>query len=260
MTAKQIEAVEAIETDGMDSGLDTKPSSPNAPLAGDGGRTRSFSIGRENVQLPADIPEPNDLVRAVFATHEKAEALLFVFNSTALYLLPWSCRNGGVAGYEQELDTFHVRPVEVRPDEVRTLIAECDPNPVELSDTPAWLLVDAGVEEVRVTWHARVRWGERVAPSPDPAPKIRDAWRRGVSIGVDHGTGRYYPPENVVLVAVDDPPQVTTVYEPETWSDLGTDHLVDCPHCGELCDPAAPDSCACCEGPVCPWCKGTVAN
>lgn len=221
----------------------------------------SFPVGEDEVAIPDDIPGENDVVRAVFTAYDGAGALEFLVAGQVVYLLPWAARRGGVAGYEQALDTFRVRPVEFSADEVRVLLEQHRPREVALANTPAWLLDDRGVEDVRVSWHARVRWGERVAPSPDPAPAIRDAFEDAVSVGIDRAHGRYYAPENIVLAYVYDhgTPVVTTVYQPDDVQELGADHLTECPQCDELYDPGNQQNCTCCGGPICPWCGETVA-
>jgi hypothetical protein len=221
----------------------------------------TFAIGSEEVALPEDIPGKNDAVRAVFSAYDGAEALQFFVGQKIVYLLPWAARQGGVAGYEQVVDSFCVRPVEYTPNEVCKLLDQHRPRRVPLANTPAWLLDDRGGKDVHITWHARVRWGERVSPSPDPAPAIREAFEDSVSVGIERSHGRYYAPEDVVLAYVyrDRTPVVTTIYHPDTVQELGADHLTECPQCGELYDPGNHQTCTCCMGPVCPWCGDTVA-
>mgnify|MGYP000654590151 CR=1 FL=1 len=209
----------------------------------------AFGVGASQVTLPSDLPDPNPLVRDIFGKHDDAEALEFFVGEEVVYLLPWAARHGGIAGYRQSMDTFHVRPVEFTPDEAKALLETHSLRAVALANTPAWLLDDRGVDDVRVSWHARVRWGERVKPSPDPGPAIREAFTRGVSVGIDRGRGRYYPPAGIIAAYArpSDTPIVTTVFEPTNIDDLGVDHLVECPRCGDLHDPGTSTS-------VCPWC------
>jgi len=218
----------------------------------------AFGLGTSEVALPSDLPDPNPLVRDIFTEHDGAEALEFFLDEEIVYLLPWAARHGGIAGYRQSLDTFHVRPVEFTPDEARGLLEAHSARSVALANTPAWLLDDRGVDDVRVTWHARVRWGERVEPSADPGPSIRDAFEAGVSVGMSRGRGRYYPPADVIIpyVLSHGTPVVTTVFEPNDIEDFGADHLVECPHCTELYHPGDHSDCS---ARVCPWCHETLS-
>lgn len=229
----------------------------------DGNDVEAFTAGDDRVALPDDLPGANDVVRAVFTTYEAAGALEFLLGQKVIYLLPWAARRGGVAAYEQHLNTFRARPVELTADEVESLLKNHRPREVSLANTPAWLLDDRGVDDVHVSWHARVRWGERVNPSPDPGPAIRDAFEDAVSVGVagDGVHGRYHGLKDLLFVYVYDrsTPVVTTVYHPDDVQDLGVDHLVECPQCDELYDPGNQQMCTCCAGPICPWCGETVA-
>ena len=223
---------------------------------------RTFSLGHSEVRVPADIPNQSDVVRALFNRYTDAEALKFVVgNQTVVYLLPWGARKGGIAGYEQTLETFEVRPIEFTPAEAREFLDQHSPRPVPLASTPAWILHNRGIESVKVSWHARVRWGERVRPSPDPGPAIREAFEDAVNVGIDHSYGRYYPPEDVIFAYVfdDGTPLITTVLEADQVDDPGNDHLVQCPSCTELYDPSDPSECGDCGAVVCPWCNETVA-
>jgi hypothetical protein len=243
------------------SRADDQTTHPDAGGGIDAEGVRSFALGDTEVTVPADIPDQNDVVRAVFGTYDGEALKLLVGDQTAVYLLPWGARRGGVAGYEQMLGDFQVRPIELSPDQVRELLDRHSPRPVALASTPAWVLYDRGVENVKVSWHARVRWGERVRPSPDPGPTIRDAFEKGLSVGISHSYGRYYPPEDVVLAYVydDGTPLVTTVLQMGQVDDLGDDHLGQCPSCSEPYDPSEPAECDDCGAGVCPWCSESVA-
>lgn len=211
-----------------------------------------------DVELPDDLPGRNDLVNAVFAHYHDAGALELLDRDRVLYLVPWGNRHSGIAGYEQSLDDFEARPREFTPAEVRGLLEAHHARPVPLAATPAWVLDPRGAEDVRVSWHARVRWGERIHPTPDPGPAIRAAYREGVNVGIKGGHGRYYAPEDVLLTAVYDhgTPLVTTVFQPEDFDRYGTEHLAECERCEDVYDPSAQTQaeCECCGGRVCPWC------
>lgn len=223
-------------------------------------RVEEASSAEEPFVLPADLPGDNDMTRVLSSVYDDAEALELLIEERVVYLMPWAARNGGVAAFEQDLETFHVRPREFTGNEVRRLLEAHTPRPVPLLATPAWILTERE-EGPRVSWHARVRWAERIDEVADPAPRIREAYQQGLSVGIDRGHGRYYPPEDVVLCAVYDhgEPLVTTVYHPADVNDLGADHLTNCAGCGELYDPGDRQYCSCCGGDVCPWCSETVA-
>lgn len=201
--------------------------------------------------LPDDLPGENDVVRALFHDRDQ-EALEFLVEDSILYLAPWCARNGGVAGFEQDADTFAVRPVEFTADEVRELLEVHVPSEVPLHATPAWLLSPESGEP-SVSWHARVRWAERVKADADPAPAIREAWRDGLQVGVPRGYGRYYPPADVVVCYVgstyDDPITVTTVLDVEDVradEEIGADHLATCDVCSGWWNPQETETCVWC--------------
>ncbi|WP_363463585.1 hypothetical protein [Halogeometricum borinquense] len=223
-------------------------------------RVEDASSAEETFELPGDLPGENDMTRALFGVYDDAEALEVLVEGSIIYLMPWAARDGGVAAFEQDLETFRPSPREFTGDEVRRLLEAHIPRSTSLLATPAWLLTERG-DGPKVSWHARCRWNERIEQVADPGPNIREAYRRGLSVGVDYGHGRYYPPEDVVLCAVHDhgEPIVTTVYQPDDVRDLGADHLTECAQCSEPYDPGNQQNCTCCGGPVCPWCRETVA-
>ena len=204
--------------------------------------------------LPDDLPKPNDAVRMLFAGRD-AEALEILVEDEIVYLLPWSARRGGVAGYRQDAESFDVWPVEFTVTEIEELLADHAPTGVSLVSTPAWLLTPRD-EGPPVSWHARCRWAERIEPSPDPGPRIREAWENGLQIGVPRGYGRYDPDTNVVVCyngsTYDDPAAITTVYPLDADAhvhDLGVDHLQRCDVCGGLWNPHEGDVCRRCRAP-----------
>lgn len=219
-------------------------------------RAAAASSAEETLDLPADLPGGNALTRAVF---DGAEALEILVEDSIIYLMPWGARDGGVAGFEQDLETFQASPQEFTGDEVRRLLEAYNPRRTSLVATPAWLLTERG-DGPKVSWHARCRWSERIERAADPGPSIREAYQQGLSVGVEYGHGRYYPPEDVVVCAVHDHGEgfVTTVFQPNTLRDLGTDHLTECVQCGDLYDPGDQETCSCCGGGICPWCREPV--
>jgi len=210
---------------------------------------REFSIG---AQLPDDLPGANDAVRMLFAGRD-AEALEVTDGNEVVHLLPWAARHGGIAGYRRDAETFDVRPAEFTVTDVQELLDDRPPREVALTSTPASVLTPRE-RGPPVSWHARCRWGERIYPSPDPAPDIRQSWENGVQIGVPRGYGRYDPDRNVVICytgrTCDEPDRVTTVYTLDAAGDvhdLGVDHLQQCDLCGELWNPQKADVCQRCR-------------
>lgn len=202
-------------------------------------------------ELPDDLPGENDVVRALFHGHE-GEAFEVRVGDTLVYLLPWAARDGGVAAFEQNAETFEAWPTEVTGDEVRELLQEHVPRAVSLTLTPAWLLRSER-DGPPVSWHARVRWAERVASRIDTAPAVREAWRNGLQVGVPRGYGRYYPAADAVVCYVgsryDDPDVVTTVLavdDVEGDEEIATDHLSTCRECEGLFNPYETEGCSWC--------------
>lgn len=74
-----------------------------------------------------------------------------------IYLFPWAARSGCIAGYEQDLENYRARPVKITAVTVREHLEELRPREISLATTPAWLLDGSSEQDVRVTWHARVR-------------------------------------------------------------------------------------------------------
>ena len=204
--------------------------------------------------LPDDLPGANDIVRILFAGRD-GDALELLVGDTLVYVLPWAARHGGVAGYVQDAETYAVWPVEFTVDDVERLLAEHRPHEVSLLKTPAWLLSPRKTGPP-VTWHARVRWAQRVEPMADPGPRIREAWQNGLQIGVSRGYGRYDPATNVVVCyngsTYDDPAAITTVYPLDESADIhdhGLDHLKRCDVCDGLWNPLEADVCRHCSVP-----------
>lgn len=212
-------------------------------------------------QLPSDLPGENDITRALFHLHDEGEALEVVDGERVVYLMPWCARNGGVAAFEQHVEAYDGYPIELEADEVRRLLERAHARVVPVMATPAGQLSqrEGGPH---VSWHARVRWSERVSSTTDPAPEIREAYQQGVSVGVGRGHGRYHAPKNVVLCAASghDEAVITTVIQPDdVQEEFGADHLKECPSCDEIYDPGDRASCGCCGAPVCPWCDDSLA-
>lgn len=203
-----------------------------------------------STDIPSSVPGSSDVVRALFHYREDV-ALEFLLEDDDVYVLPWSARRGGIAGYRQSTDTLRARPVEFSQDDVQQLLTRHAHREVPLAATPAWLLQEDS--EPPVSWHARVRWAERVEEMTDPAPAIRQAWRDGFQVGVPEGYGRYYPPADVVVCyfghSSEEPTMITTAIDVEDIQEndkIGADHLEHCDVCPGAWNPQQTDAC--------PWC------
>lgn len=215
---------------------------------------------RPETTLPDDLPDGNDLTRGLFAAYPEGEALEFVKKDRIIHLLPWSARNGGVAGFIQDLETYRPRPAEFTGSDVSRLLKEQAPRMVSLLSTPAWVFTERE-QGAKVSWHARCRFAERIEPLADPAPRIREAFEQGVPVGIEgRGKGVYYPPDDLVIAYVGtiDDPVVTTVYRPDEGGSLATGHLKNCPSCGQLYNAPTGTDCSCCGGSICPWCGESI--
>lgn len=241
MTSKRNPPSSGQESGGIDYRSHTSGAASGAP------RVEETRATREQ-RLPDDLPGESDISRALFHGRDDATAVELLAEGRVVYLMPWAATDG-IAGYEQDPSTFEARPVEYTGAEARRLLEERRPRTVPLQRTPAWLLDEFDGDGVNVSWHARVRWNERVEQLAAPAPRVREAYRSGVSVGVDYGHGRYHAPTGAVLAAVyrDDHPLVTTVFPPSALESVGSDHLTECERCGELYDPGNTTACNWCS-------------
>lgn len=177
------------------------------------------------------------------------EAVEIYDRCSVWHVLPVDARNNCIAAYRTSLETGDVYPLELPTHAARRLSRTRETRGVMLSATPARHIDTGGIP---VSWHARVRWAQRVAPCAEPATHIRRAFRRGIAVGVDRGGGRYYSPADAVVTYVgpdDDPTVVTTVLPAADTSEFRTDHLLRCEVCRQLFNPQ--------NGPDCKWCGTT---
>lgn len=88
--------------------------------------------------------------------------------------------------------------------------------------------------------HVHARWFQR-ATNPDPCMsgpevdrQIKRLWCEGIPVGrkgVDCGSWRLYPPQDVLIAERDGYIKTILLRPPD--DELTTDHLVECPDCGE---------------------------
>ena len=188
------------------------------------------------------------MVRAVFYERPADTALELFHDGKIVYLLPAPARRDGLAGYEQDPETYEARPVEFTGTEVRRLLEAHVPREVPLGHTPAWVAEAApGAEQVKVTWHARVRWADRFETTIDPRPAIVEAVEEGITVGIDRGRGYFHAPTGAVVATIEtSPPTVTTVFELDRERH-GADHLTECERCELLCLPTPTLDCNWCD-------------
>lgn len=149
---------------------------------------------------PEFIPSP--LVRAVFDGTEQGTALRCETETGPITLLPWSSSEGRVAGYRSTTSGDRV-PAEFTAKELYELLRETPPREIPLDDTAAsTLLGHPGERDVAVSWHARVRWAERVSPDTYPEARIREALKESVRLARNQG---WYHPEYDVRIPLKGP-------------------------------------------------------
>lgn len=150
--------------------------------------------GRFGHALPPEFIESN-LVRIVFNDTEPGTALRLDADCGAVTLLPWSSSQGKIAAYgpgERE----DVVPIELGAKALREFLDENDTASVPLEETSArHLLGTPAPRDVAVSWHARVRWAERVQEETHPAPSIHAALEEAVELARHQGW--YNPALNV---------------------------------------------------------------
>lgn len=195
-------------------------------------------------ELPNGIhTDPDELGRVLFDQYPDAGALEFLVDGeTVLYVLPWQSGGPTLAGYEQELPSFSPRPVEVTHDRVRELLQDHRPRSVSVTETPAWVLAPTG-RETRVTWHARVRYADRIEPMADPAPDILDAYDRAGYCSHPRlvNCRSLYDPTTDLVILVDrsrgrEHEKIVSVATTDEY-DVERQHWRDCPSCGTEYDP-----------------------
>jgi len=130
---------------------------------------------------------PSTLVRVVFDGTEPGTALALETSEGPLTLLPWSSSQGRVAGYGVS-ETGETIPVELGAKALRRVLDQNETRTVLLEKTPAQALLGSpGLRDVAVSWHARVRWAERVQEETHPAPSIHTALTDAVELSRHRG-------------------------------------------------------------------------
>jgi len=214
-------------------------------------RERQSETTQELQLTIPDSLQPNALSRRVFHNRpeETALELLDAKTETLTYILPWGSASGKIAGYEQDAGTFAVRPVELSHEELRELFDTHVPREVDLLDTPAWLLDARPRDGERVSWHARVRYAQRVEPMADPAGAIRESYARAGYVSTDHyERAMYDPADDLMFLLHPDEAQfdIATVFPPDCC-DFETQHWRDCHDCRTSFDPSRHDNCPHCR-------------
>jgi hypothetical protein len=197
-----------------------------------------------------NVPDVTPLARKVFDSDSDAALRVPVDYAETVTLLPWGTRDGGLVAFRSTARPGESWPVSVGADEARALANDDRAWRVDLVETPAWVLNDRR-HPLRVSWHARVRYAERVERVAEPSYAIRKAWGAGVPVGVSAGRGYYHPPTGVVIVTRQRDVGVVaaTIYAPATLADLATDHLPVCRSCLEPYHERLRR-----DGAACPWC------
>lgn len=146
----------------------------------------SADAGRFGPVLPPEFIT-STLVRTVFYETEPGMTLVLETDSGPVTLLPWSSSGGQVAAYGA-CDQTDPLPLELDARELRELLDEYEPEETPLEQTPARpLLGSPGERDVAVSWHARVRWAERVQEETYPAPSIHAALENAVELSRHRG-------------------------------------------------------------------------
>jgi hypothetical protein len=221
----------------------SKPASPPAAVPADDRSDRTLTPDR-------NVPQVTPLAREVFDADTDGALRVPVDYGETVTLLPWGTRDDGLAAFRSAPRPGASWPVSVDADRARDLAHAERARRVGLVETPAWVLDDRP-HPLRVSWHARVRYAERVERVVEPAYVLREAWGAGVPVGVSTGRGYYHPPTGVVVVtrqrhggAV-----ATTTLAPTTLADFATDHLPVCRSCLEPYHERLRR-----DGAGCPWC------
>lgn len=130
---------------------------------------------------------PSTLVRVVFDETEPGTAISVSTADGPVTLLPWSSSQGKVAAYGNG-ETGEIVPMELGAKALRTLLDQHETETVPLRETPAKnLFGKPGPRDVAVSWHARVRWAERVQEETYPAPHIHAALADAVELSRHRG-------------------------------------------------------------------------
>lgn len=211
-----------------------------------------------NYPIPSVFLYQNETVEDVFC-ETRNKAISITTEAADVYFLPWNGGSGGIAAYRRDRTSATMVPFEYQARDARQLLEAYAPTEVPLLSTPVWMLDTGG--EVNITWHARVRYAERVTRCVEPATEIRRLFRAGIPVGRSGSSARYYPPEDVLIVFEnDDTPLVRTVFHPVDLTECELDHLHVCGNCHHLVDATDSADCSCCSAAVCSWCEHTLED
>jgi len=161
----------------------------------------SATPGRFGHTLPPEFI-PSTLVRLVFNETDRGTALRLETDRGTVTLLPWSSSQGKVAAYGPG-DREDAVPIEMGAKALRKILDENDAVSVPIEETPARnLLGTPAPREVAVSWHARVRWAERVREETYPAASIHAALQEAVELSRHRG---WYNPALNIRIPVQGP-------------------------------------------------------
>ena len=164
-------------------------------------QARAAVPGRFGPALPPEFI-PSTLVRVVFNDTQQGTALRLDAGDGTVTLLPWSSSQGKVAAYGPG-DREDSVPIELGARALRELLDENEKETVPIEKTPArYLLGSPAPREVAVSWHARVRWAERVEEETYPAASIHAALQDAVELSRHRG---WYNPALHVRIPVQGP-------------------------------------------------------